>query len=92
MGSTKRSKPTRLAEKLLQIRESLHLSQNQMLDRLGMKDTHFRSIISSFELGSRQPSYLVLLSYAQIAGVCCDVLINDELDLPKKLPAKPKHS
>jgi hypothetical protein len=25
------------------------------------------------------------------AGVCVDVLIDDELDLPDKLPAKPKH-
>lgn len=90
MGA-KRSTPKHLAKKLLQIRESLQLSQNQMLNRLGMNDTHDRSIISAFERGARQPSYLVLLSYAKIAGVCSDVLINDELDLPKKLPSKPKH-
>ncbi len=92
MGSAKRPAPKRLAKKLLQIRESLHLSQTQMLDRLGIKDSHFRSLISAFELGAREPSYLVLLSYAKVAGVCCDVLIDDELDLPKKLPGKSKHS
>ena len=30
--------------------------------------------------------------YARAAGVCVDVLIDDRLDLPAKLPAKPKHS
>ena len=85
MGVVKRPKPKRLAEKLLRIRESLNLSQNQMLDRLGLKDSHFRTNISAFERGIREPSLLMLLSYAQVAGISTDVLIDDEQDLPKRL-------
>jgi transcriptional regulator with XRE-family HTH domain len=91
MGVSKRPKPKRLGEKLLKIRESLNLSQNQMLDRLGLKNSHFRSNISAFERGIREPSLLMLLLYARVAGVSTDALIDDELDLPIKLPAKPKH-
>lgn len=32
----------------------------------------------------------VLLKYARMVGVSTDVLIDDELDLPAKLSAKPK--
>lgn len=42
--------------------------------------------------GQREPSLIVLLEYARVAGVCVDVLINDRLDLPAKLRAKAKHS
>ena len=38
----------------------------------------------------REPLLPVLLAYARLAGVSTDVLIDDELDLPAKLPAKPK--
>jgi hypothetical protein len=31
------------------------------------------------------------LKYAEAAGVCLDVLANDDLDLPARLPAKPRH-
>jgi hypothetical protein len=41
-----------------------------------------------FELGEREPSLIVLLRYARAAGVSTDVLIDDELDLPKRLPVK----
>ena len=86
-----RQKPERLAEKLKQIRLSLGLSQDGMLERLGVADEFVRSRISAYELGNREPPLLVLLKYAEAAGVCLDVLANDELDLPEKLPAKPKH-
>jgi hypothetical protein len=33
----------------------------------------------------------VLLLYAEAAGVCTDVLIDDRKQLPKELPAIPKH-
>jgi transcriptional regulator with XRE-family HTH domain len=50
-----------------------------------------QNTISEYELGKREPPLIVLLKYAEIAGVCLDVLANDKLDLPNKLPAKPKH-
>jgi transcriptional regulator with XRE-family HTH domain len=77
--------PERLAEKLKQIREKLNLSQNEMLDQLGFKERLFRSNISQYELGTREPLLLVLLAYARLAKTNVDVLIDDELDLPPKL-------
>lgn len=91
MGRVARPKPARLAEKLLQIRVALSLSQNGMLARLGLDERLFRSAISGYELGTREPPLPVLLKYAEEAGVWVDVLINDELDLPQTLPAVPKH-
>lgn len=91
MGSRARPKPDRLAEKLLQIRLSLDLSQDGMLARLELGESHFRSAVSGYELGTREPPLPVLLKYARLAGVCVEVLIDDELELPAKLPAEPKH-
>ena len=87
MGRTARPKPRRLGEKLLEIRNSLGLSQDQMLERLGLARWLYRSAVSGYELGTREPPLPVLLKYAEIAGVWVDVLIDDELELPKKLPA-----
>lgn len=84
MGSP-RQKCARLAEKLLQIRLTLGLSQNGMLERLGLTDELFRSKISAYELGSRQPPLPILLKYARSVGISTDVLIDDELNLPDKL-------
>jgi transcriptional regulator with XRE-family HTH domain len=81
-----RQKPERLAEKLLQIRMALGLSQDRMLERLGLADEFFRSRISAYELGNREPPLPVLLRYARLVGISTDVLIDDEMDLPKKLP------
>jgi transcriptional regulator with XRE-family HTH domain len=92
MGSRARPKPRRLAEKLLQIRLALDLSQDGMLARLDLGESHYRSAVSGYELGTREPPLPVLLQYARLAGVCMDTLVDDELDLPAKLPAKAKHS
>jgi transcriptional regulator with XRE-family HTH domain len=86
MGKTARPRPVNLGEKLLQIRTSLGLSQDQMLKKLGLAEGLFRSAISGYELGKREPPLPVLLTYAQLAGVWVDSLIDDSLELPKKLP------
>ena len=91
MGRGPREKPERLSEKLLTIRTTLGLSQTEMLKRLGADERMGYYRISEFESGKGEPSLLILLEYAQVAGVCVDVLINDELDLPERLPSKPKH-
>ena len=88
MGRAKREKPARLAEKLLQIRLTLGLSQTGMLEQLGIGEKGYRNYISDFENGVREPPLPVLLKYARVAGVIVDVLIDDELDLPERLPAK----
>lgn len=90
MGSASRPKPARLAEKLRQIRDALGLSQTDMLRQLDVDDEMFRSNVSAYELGTREPSLPLLLKYARLVGVSTDVLIDDELDLPEKLlPASP---
>lgn len=90
MGRSSRPKPTRLAEKLLQIRIALGLSQNAMLKHINFDQELFQGSISGYELGTREPPLPVLLKYAQAAGVWIDVLVDDELDLPERLPANPK--
>ena len=63
-----------------------------MLRRLGFENVLDYKRISEFELGKNEPPLAVLLAYARVAGVCVDVLIDDDLDLPAKLPSKTKHS
>jgi transcriptional regulator with XRE-family HTH domain len=78
----------RLGEKLRQIRETLGLSQSEMLRRLGFEEVLIYNRISDYELGKREPPFPVLLQYARAAGISTDVLIDDELDLPAKLPKR----
>jgi len=91
MGKRARIRQKRLAEKLLQIRNAFGLSQSDMLRRLGFEQIIDYKRISEFELGKNEPPLAILLKYARVAGVCVDALIDDELDLPAKLPGKPKH-
>lgn len=89
MGSRRRPQPLLLPAKLLRIRQSLDLTQEQMARRLETKRSPvYPTHISEFERGLREPSLLVLLQYAHLAGVSADVLINDDLDLPVKLKGK----
>ena len=91
MGTRPRPRLKHLHRKLFQIRNTLGLSQSEMLSRLGVEDLITYHQISRFETGTREPPYIVLLRYARVAGVSTDVLIDDELDLPAKLPVKAKH-
>jgi transcriptional regulator with XRE-family HTH domain len=88
MGRAARLRPARLAEKLLQIRNALGLSQNEIIKHLGLEDVLYRSNVSGFEVGEREPPLPVLLKYARAAGVSVDVLIDDEMDLPTRLVRK----
>lgn len=92
MGRGAREKPRRLAEKLLHIRTALGISQSEMLRRLGAEDRMDYYRISEFESGKGEPSLLVLLQYARVAGVSIESLADDKLNLPTKLPARLKHS
>ena len=92
MGQKARPKPERLAEKLLQIRLALGLSQSEMFRRLDVEDLIAYKQISKYELGLTEPPLPVLLQYARVAGVCVDTLIDDKADLPKRLPAKSRHT
>lgn len=89
MGKAQRPKPKRLAQKLLQIRLSLGLSQTELIKRLAFQELELvQGTISTYELGKREPSLPLLLVYARLAGISTDVLIDDNLDLPEKLPIK----
>jgi transcriptional regulator with XRE-family HTH domain len=89
MGRSRRPQPRHLAKKLLDIRERLDLSQTQVVRRLGEAGERLQpGHVSEFESGAREPSLLVLLQYSRIAGVPMEVLVDDGLELPKRLPAE----
>jgi transcriptional regulator with XRE-family HTH domain len=85
-----RPKPERLAEKLLQIRNALGLSQSEMWRRLGLEESVTYDRISKYETGRNEPPLLILLNYARLANVYMEALVDDELDLPVKLPSPTK--
>jgi transcriptional regulator with XRE-family HTH domain len=91
MGAAARIKPKHLAAKLRRIRLALGLSQSDMVRRLGYDGVIKYHRISNYELGTGEPPLPVLLEYARLAGVSTDVLIDDKVDLPTNIPAKPKH-
>ena len=80
----KRNRPERLAEKLLQIREALGLSQKEMAERLneraGVKITSKN--ISKYERNKSIPFIEVVLAYARLANVLMNQIVDDDLDLP----------
>lgn len=92
MGRASRSlyAPPRLAEKLLQIRQKLGLTQEELLRQLKDFPTLQQSVISGYERGDREPALLVLFAYARLANVYVDVLLDDAVNLPDKLPSRQK--
>ena len=91
MGRKARIKPDRLSDKLLQIRLALGLSQSELLRGLGLEGEIDYRRISEFERATTEPPLLVVLQYARIAGVHMEDLVDDELDLPDKLPGNVKY-
>lgn len=91
MGRAKRPQPSRIAEKVAEIRRKLDLSQNGMIRRMGLTDELTQAEISAFERGIRVPPLTVLLEYARASNVYLEVLVDDALDLPNKLPTHTKH-
>lgn len=91
MGRALRQRPLHLAGKLREIRDTFGLSQNGIIRRLGLSDEIYQDYISAYERGVREPPLPVLLKYARLAGVCVDVLIDDQVKLPLRLPGVPKH-
>ncbi len=86
-----RLKPARLAEKLRQIRLGLGLSQTEILRHLGLDESMKYARISEFEQGQREPNLMTLLAYARVAGVHMEDIVDDELDLPVKLPGNVRY-
>jgi transcriptional regulator with XRE-family HTH domain len=84
-------KAERLGEKLLQIRNALGLSQSEMLRRLGFEESVYYTRISDYERGKRVPPLPLVLEYARAAGVHLEDIVDDELDLPPKLPGNVRY-
>jgi transcriptional regulator with XRE-family HTH domain len=91
MARGARVKPDRLPEKLLQIRLALGLSQSELLRRLGLEEQMDYRRISEFERGTTEPHLSVLLEYARAAGVHMEDIVDDELDLPERLPGNVRY-
>lgn len=94
MGTPRPQTPG-LASKLQAIRTRLGLSQAQMAESLKSQKLPaplrvYPGNISRFEQGIREPSLLVLLAYARTANISVEVLIDADLELPVKIPAKRK--
>lgn len=91
MGNARR-RPKRLAEKLLQIRNALGLSQTEMHRRLGVEEEILYNRISDYELDKSEPTLMTLLQYARVAGLHVEDLIDDDLNIPAKLPGTARHT
>lgn len=91
MGRAKRPKPKHLAKKLALIRQSLGVTHEELITRLDCPDIPlYRASISQYESGRIIPSLPVLLKYARLANIVLDVLVDDEIILPDKIPAAVK--
>jgi transcriptional regulator with XRE-family HTH domain len=78
----RRAMPKKLGKKLLQIREELGMSQRQIVEALNYKATPLRaSQISQYENSQREPTMMLVLAYARLAGISTDVLIDDKQNL-----------
>ena len=91
MGIRRRRRQRYLHTKLLRIRNYFGLSQPQLLKELKLAKDFSATNISAYERGVIEPPYYVLLKYAEFAGVCTDVLIDDRRKLPAALPGEPDH-
>ena len=87
MGQSRRPRPKRLASKLRQIRLQLDLTQQQIA-LSNIESPPQAGHISEFERGIREPSLFVLLAVARLARVPMEVLVDDELALPKRRKQK----
>ena len=90
MGAA-RPRPRRLAEKLGQIRNTLGLSQSELLRQLRVQDEIPYTRISDYELDKNEPTLMVLLEYARVAGVHLEEIVDDRMELPSKLPGVVKY-
>lgn len=79
-----RPRPKRLAEKLLQIRKALGVSQREIAERLGewAGVAITNKNISKYERGRSVPYIEIVLAYARIASVEMNEIVDDDLDLP----------
>ena len=86
-----RPRQQHLAKKLRELRRALGLSQIQLVKQMGVDGILAYHRISEYESGRREPALWVLLAYARVAGIHVEDMIDDNRDLPEKLPGKVKY-
>jgi transcriptional regulator with XRE-family HTH domain len=74
-----RNRPKRLAEKLLQIRKALGLSQREMAKRLGIEKSY--NVVSKYERGKSLPTLGEIVAYSRAVNVHSEEIVDDDLDL-----------
>lgn len=76
-------RPKRLAEKLLQIRAALGLSQKEMAERLSERSgtAITNKHISKYERDKSTPYIEIVLAYARLANVTMNQIVDDDLDI-----------
>jgi len=78
----RRAMPKKLGKKMKQIREGLGMSQREIVKALNYKDTPLRaSQISQYENGNREPTMMLVLAYARLAGLPMECLVDDKMKL-----------
>jgi transcriptional regulator with XRE-family HTH domain len=89
-----RPRTPRLGEKLRQIRKRIDggLTQNEIVERLGLESDFDQERISKYERGVLEPPIYVLIAYSDLAGISLDVLLRPEHDIPSQFPTRIKHS
>ena len=76
----RRAMPKWLGAKLKAIREAKGMSQREIVVALNYKATPLRaSQVSQYENGQREPTMMLVLAYAKLAGISTDVLIDDKI-------------
>ena len=85
-----RPKTPRLGEKLRHIRKTIDggLTQNELVERLGLEKDFDQERISKYERGVLEPPLYVLVAYCDLAKISLDVLARPEYDVPAQLPAE----
>lgn len=91
MGKASRAKPEKLAVKLASVRRQLGLTHEELINKLDSPNIPlYRASISQYESGKAEPPLPILLKYARLANIYVEVLIDDNISLPHKIPAQVK--
>jgi transcriptional regulator with XRE-family HTH domain len=89
MGTSRRPRPARLAAKIREIRTKLGLTQAEMFERLGDTGTRlYVGHIDDYEKDRRVPTLQVVLAYARVARIPMELIVDDELNLPERIPPR----
>lgn len=84
MGANPRVQPDRLGVKLFCIRERLKFTQSELAEKLSRGQIAIsKQHISAYEKGVREPGSIILLRYSRLIGINVEILIDDDLELPK---------